>query len=673
MRVWASKHFYKFMRCLALLCLALLLPNLAAAQSACTAMYATSGNAAANAVFYYNNSIGTTSKWTTVTSMPTALTYTNALSGDSTTGLLWFADRATNRLYNFNPNTYAFSAGAPLSTPPPTTETNLLGATFDNAGNMYLLFSAVAVAPSKYYISQVTDKTTNPITNGAWKTVTFSVGGGLPASGGSGDIVVDKAGQAWLTSNTNPVALYRLNLTTATIDATTTYALGAATLSIGGIAVDPLTGNMFIGGATSGSVTYQINPSVNNSATLTDATTDIVSDMGNCVSLPASPTVSKSFSPTFNANTSGTSTLSIVLGNSNTEPLWLTSNFFDVLPAGMTIANPASLNQGACAPIGTTVTNVITATSGATSMSFVAGGLGGRIPAGGCTISFVVTAPASSAAYTNTIPANSLTTTAGSNAAAATATYKVGTDFSVVKTQSNGAGTAGTTTISVGAGQTLQYVLTITNSNAGVTGTTTFSDTLPAQITPVLSVTALAIGGGSCSTATAVVAGSTQVSGTVSNAPPGGQCVVTITALVSANLAANATVTNTVTVTPTANTTDTNPANNTSTVQTSLNLAANLSVTKTDGTTTVAAGGTTSYTVTFTNGGPSPANGAIVSDVPGAGLSSCTVLSCTPSGAATCPATPANLLVGAGVAIPLLPNGATVSFVVRCGVSATGQ
>ena len=102
-----------------------------------------------------------------------------------------------------------------------------------------------------------------------------------------------------------------------------------------------------------------------------------------------------------------------------------------------------------------------------------------------------------------------------------------------------------------------------------------------------------------------------------------------------------------------------------------------LAVTKTDGVTTVQAGTTTSYTVTFTNSGATAANGAVVKDAPSAGLA-CTVLSCSASGApipAACPAAglwPA-LLTPAGVAIPTLPALSTISFVVRCGVTATGQ
>jgi uncharacterized repeat protein (TIGR01451 family) len=102
-----------------------------------------------------------------------------------------------------------------------------------------------------------------------------------------------------------------------------------------------------------------------------------------------------------------------------------------------------------------------------------------------------------------------------------------------------------------------------------------------------------------------------------------------------------------------------------------------LSVTKTDGITSVQAGGSTSYTVTFTNSGATAADGALAKDAPSAGLA-CAVQSCTASTtpiAAVCPAAAQwpNLLTPGGVLIPGLPALGTVQFVVACNVTATGQ
>ncbi len=102
-----------------------------------------------------------------------------------------------------------------------------------------------------------------------------------------------------------------------------------------------------------------------------------------------------------------------------------------------------------------------------------------------------------------------------------------------------------------------------------------------------------------------------------------------------------------------------------------------LAVSKTDGVTSVQAGGTTNYTVTFTNSGATAADGATATDTPSAGLA-CTVQSCTASTApiaAACPA-PAQwpgLFTPSGVVLASLPALSSVSFAVACNVTATGQ
>ena len=102
-----------------------------------------------------------------------------------------------------------------------------------------------------------------------------------------------------------------------------------------------------------------------------------------------------------------------------------------------------------------------------------------------------------------------------------------------------------------------------------------------------------------------------------------------------------------------------------------------LDVTKTDAVSSVQAGGTTSYTVTFINSGATAANGATAKDVPSQGLS-CTVFSCTASLLpipASCPAAAAwpNLLTATGLTIPVLPAKSSVTFIVNCNITATGQ
>jgi uncharacterized repeat protein (TIGR01451 family) len=132
-------------------------------------------------------------------------------------------------------------------------------------------------------------------------------------------------------------------------------------------------------------------------------------------------------------------------------------------------------------------------------------------------------------------------------------------------------------------------------------------------------------------------------------------------------------VTNTATISLTPGETAT--ANNTSNaVTTSVGCNASLSVTKTNGSTGLLAGSTTQYTVTFVNSGPAGAGGAVVKDQPSAGLSSCSITSCIASGTGVCPAAAQwpNFFTPAGLTLPSFASGATLTFVVTCGVSATG-
>ena len=102
---------------------------------------------------------------------------------------------------------------------------------------------------------------------------------------------------------------------------------------------------------------------------------------------------------------------------------------------------------------------------------------------------------------------------------------------------------------------------------------------------------------------------------------------------------------------------------------------ANLTVTKTNGTTSVAAGSTTNYTVTVANFGPSSANNAVLTDPVATGLN-CTAVTCTAFSGSSCPiaaSTTMAYLQAGGILTPTLPPNSSVAYVVTCGVTATGQ
>src|SRR5438105_10935385 len=94
--------------------------------------------------------------------------------------------------------------------------------------------------------------------------------------------------------------------------------------------------------------------------------------------------------------------------------------------------------------------------------------------------------------------------------------------------------------------------------------------------------------------------------------PTAGRATFTVNASVAGS--ARGTIANTATIAAPVGATDPTPGNNSATDTDTVNLVADLSITKTDGVTSVNAGGTTTYTVIVANAGPSAANGAVFTD-----------------------------------------------------------
>jgi uncharacterized repeat protein (TIGR01451 family) len=676
-------HTKRLLSSLALAVAAIVLsPSIGWAQSGCTAMWATvdNDNGGAGTVAslrYFNTS---TNRWINLNPAVTLVGNSNAMTTDPSSGLIYYMNRTDGTMHSYNINTQSDTllGVVPLSVPIGVTDSfQILGATMVGAGgpgNLYLYYTTNGPLASQLeFVGRVTQFTPSVLVS--WTQILTINSNTNPVLANSGDLFTNQSGQSFIASNTNPNSFWSLDLNPASgtyARVTQTLALSSTNSTLWGAATNPANGQIYIGYNTTTLVTSSVNTVTGVTTVLDNQSVYGVTDMGNCAPAPAKPAISKTFNPVYQPGVTGTTTLQITLANSNTAPVWLFTDFVDTLPAGMVVGSPSNLNAGACAST-TTVTNVITATSGLTAVTFAAGG---RIPAGGCTISLTVSATAVTTPYVNTIPVGALNTTAGANTTATTASFKVGTDFSAVKSQCQGiCGVTTTSAISTYGNQTHQYVLTITNSTAGGTGTVSFTDTLPTLITPVLSITAGASGGGTCTTASAVVGGATQITGTFGNAPAGAQCTITVTALVNPQ-AGSITVTNTLTVAPTVGTGDTNPANNTAFVLTNVGPSTVLTVTKTNGVSTVVAGSTTSYTVTVSNLGPANAPNSIVKDLAVPGLS-CTAVTCPVGnivGTATCPASlTIPLLQGTGLVIPTFNAGSSVTFVVTCDVTATGQ
>src|SRR6185503_418367 len=99
--------------------------------------------------------------------------------------------------------------------------------------------------------------------------------------------------------------------------------------------------------------------------------------------------------------------------------------------------------------------------------------------------------------------------------------------------------------------------------------------------------------------------------------PSSGSLTFTVGATVTATTGS---VSNTATVTAPSGTTDPTAANNTATDTDTVTAVADLSVTKTNGTTSLAAGASTTYTIVVNSSGPNHADGATVTDAAATGL-----------------------------------------------------
>jgi len=133
------------------------------------------------------------------------------------------------------------------------------------------------------------------------------------------------------------------------------------------------------------------------------------------VVVSAPPTVAKQFSPV-SIPAGGTSTLTIVLGNTNSSEMTLAAAFEDVLPTApgaLVIASPNGL--------ATTCPGTVTATAGSGTVRYAAGA---KVPAGGCRISVNVTGTVEGS-YTNYIPASALHTDFGDNVDPASAVLEI--------------------------------------------------------------------------------------------------------------------------------------------------------------------------------------------------------------------------------------------------------
>ena len=195
--------------------------------------------------------------------------------------------------------------------------------------------------------------------------------------------------------------------------------------------------------------------------------------------------------------------------------------------------------------------------------------------------------------------------------------------------------------VQVVAGGSVTYTITVTNAGPSDAVGVTLADPAPAGLTFVS-------GGGSCSSYPCALgplpAGGTPVSASATFAIPPGYTTPDP-------------IVNTATVTST--TPDPAAGNNSATATSAIAAPiTDLGITKTNGTTTIVPGSTTTYTITVTNAGPSNATGATVTDVFAAALTGVT-WTCAGAGGGSCGVASGSGNINTTIDVPV---GATVTF-----------
>ncbi|MEH6418984.1 beta strand repeat-containing protein, partial [Pseudomonas sp. CGJS7] len=395
--------------------------------------------------------------------------------------------------------------------------------------------------------------------------------------------------------------------------------------------------------ATSGSVTNTVT------ATLPAGTTDPtptgpVSDTDTVD--PRADLVLTKTNGTNNVTAGGTTAYTIVLRNNGPS-----------VANGTVVADPAATGLTKTS-VSCTVTAGTAACPAVTVANFESGVTVANLPSGG-ELTFTVNAnvTATSGSVTNTVTATLPPgTTDPTPTGPITDTDTVDPRADLVLTKTNG-------TNNVTAGGTTAYTIVLRNNGPSVANGTVVTDPAATGLAKTSVSCTVSAGSAVCP---AVTVANFESGVTVATLPSGGELTFTVNANVTAT---SGSVTNTVTATLPPGTTDptpTGPITDTDTVDP----RADLTLTKTNGTNNVTAGGATAYTIVLTNNGPSAADGTVVTDPAATGLTKTSVSCTVTGGSAVCPAvTVANF--ESGVTVASLPSGGQLTFTVNANVTAT--
>jgi uncharacterized repeat protein (TIGR01451 family) len=333
---------------------------------------------------------------------------------------------------------------------------------------------------------------------------------------------------------------------------------------------------------------------VTDTATVLSATTldpnlaNNTSSFTSAVVTSADLSVVKAGPLTITAGTTITYTIfALNSGPSDAQSVTLT----DALPTGFTLSSLTAVNTNPDKFIPTGSNTVMAATMGAghTDVFQVVAFADSTLTAGSMTTD------------TATISSPTTDPNLANNTSTSTATIVTSADLVLVKTGP----------VTVTAGTTVTYTLTLTNNGPSEALTVNLTDTLPSGLVRVFEIQT---GGTDPFTDTS---GNNIASWTSPTMAAGSTDVFIVVADAPSSLANNTPLVDTATAA--SSTFDPTPLDNSSSIQGVAVTAADLSVTKT-GPATITAGTTATYTISLTNLGPSDATSVSVSDVLPVGL-----------------------------------------------------